>query len=290
MHFESVSELPHITHPYAAHLIRNRQSKTFSAIKALSARHRWCITGTPIQNSLEDLGSLVEFLRVHPFDSPGSFQDTFISSSKSWEHLKALIQCIAIRRTKATIEQEINLPPRREIVQPVHIDSDERQIYDLIKRHFVLSIDSGGSTMNAFNLILRLRQVCNHGLDLLPAHLQEWIKQARLFSDQPLPNLTSCEVCNGLLAPKGKEVMVLPCLHELCRTCINWDDKGDKDKDTVCPICEGSYPKAIEQLSARVGQDLDVQYRPSSKVRALITNLQTDRKEAALSKTSAVKR
>lgn len=281
--------LPHITYSYAAHLIRNRQSKTFLAIKTLNTRHRWCITGTPIQNSLEDLGSLVEFLRVHPFDNPGSFQDTFISSSKSWEHLKALIQCIAIRRTKATIEQEINLPRRRDIVQPVYIDSDERQIYDLIKRHFSLSIDSGGSTMNAFSLILRLRQVCNHGLDLLPTHLQEWIKQARLFSDQTLPNLTACEVCNGTLAPKGKEMMILPCSHELCQTCVDLGEKGDKGKSAVCPICEGSYSQAIGQLSARVDQDSDLQYKPSSKVCALITNLQAD-KEAAQSKMNVAKR
>lgn len=50
----------------AAHVIRNRSTKKYKAMADLSASIRWCITGTPIQNSLRDLGSLVEFLRV-PF-------------------------------------------------------------------------------------------------------------------------------------------------------------------------------------------------------------------------------
>lgn len=282
--------LTHLTHLDAAHIIRNRKSKTFSAIKAINSRHRWCITGTPIQNSLEDLASLVEFLHVHPFDSPDSFRDTFMASGKYWERLKSLIQCIAIRRTKATIEQEINLPQRREIVQLVHLDSDERQIYDLIKRHFALSIDSGGSTMNAFSLILRLRQVCNHGRDLLPAHLQRWIDQARLFSDQTLPNPASCEVCNNIPVLKGRELMILPCLHQLCQTCIKWDDRGDKEKSAICPLCEGSLPRVFEQSFDSVRSDSHSQYNPSSKVRALIKNLNIDRKEAVQSKTLTAKR
>lgn len=279
-----------MTHLVAAHIIRNRNSKTFSAIRAIRSRHRWCITGTPIQNSLEDLGSLVEFLHVHPFDTPNSFRDTFMASVKSWERLKSLIQCIAIRRTKATIEQEINLPQRKDIVQPVKLDGEERQIYDLIKQHFALSIDSGGTALNAFSLILRLRQVCNHGRDLLPAHLQRWIDEAQIFSGQTIPNPASCELCTNMPVLKDKALVVLPCLHQLCQACMEWDDNGDKDKSAVCPLCEVSVSGATEPFSGHLNRVAKLQCKPSSKVRALITNLNVDRKEAVRTKGLIAKR
>jgi SNF2 family DNA or RNA helicase len=50
-------------------MIQNRSSKRAQAVFALHARYRWYLTGIPIQNRLEDLGSLVEFLRVDPFDN-----------------------------------------------------------------------------------------------------------------------------------------------------------------------------------------------------------------------------
>lgn len=214
-----------------------------------------------------------------------------MASGTSWERLKAFVQCIAIRRTKATIEQEINLPQRKDIVQAVNLDGEERKIYDLIKRNFALSIDSGGTTLNAFTLILRLRQVCNHGRDLLPAHLQRWTDQARLFSDEPLPNSASCELCNNIPVLRGSSLVVLPCLHQLCQTCtIKWDDKGDKDQNTVCPLCEEPFPGAIEKSFGGLDSDSPWQYKPSSKVRALITNLNVDRKEAAQSRAITAKR
>lgn len=214
-----------------------------------------------------------------------------MASGKSWERLKTLIQCIAIRRTKATMEQEINLPQRKDIVQPVNLNGEERHIYDLIKRNFALSIDSGGTTLNAFSLILRLRQVCNHGRDLLPANLRRWIDEARLFSDQTLPNSASCELCNNMPVLTGGSLVVLPCLHQLCQTCtIKWDDKGDKDQNAVCPLCEESFPGVIEKSFGGLDSDSPWLYKPSSKVRALVTNLNVDRKEAVQSRAITAKR
>jgi hypothetical protein len=149
---------------------------------------------------------------------------------------------------------------------------------------------TGVSKMTSFSLVLRLPQVGNHGLDLLPAQLQEWVEQARFFSDQISPYLVSCEVCNVSLSQKDKELAILPCLHELCQMCIKWDGKYGKHTTPICPICKGSYYETTEKPPARMTQYLDPEYKPSSKVRALITNLQTDRKEAAQLNASAEKR
>ncbi|KAI0101763.1 SNF2 family N-terminal domain-containing protein [Nemania sp. FL0031] len=160
-----------------AHIIKNRNSQIFHAACKLEAQHRWCVTVTPIQNSVEDLGALIGFLRISPFDTPRRRNSMF------WGRLKHLVQCISLRRTKESIGASLALPQRREIEHPVDLTSDERRIYDLTKRHFNQALDSGKPSLCTFNLLLRLRQVCNHGRDLLPKALQEWLDQALQYMD-----------------------------------------------------------------------------------------------------------
>ncbi|CAI7648686.1 unnamed protein product [Penicillium viridicatum] len=73
--------------PSTSHYIRNRATKQFQAVVNLSAQHRWCLTGTPIQNSIEDLGALVAFLRVPILDRVAPFRK-FISTPTSSETRK----------------------------------------------------------------------------------------------------------------------------------------------------------------------------------------------------------
>ena len=89
-----------------AHHIKNRQSKTAKACYELDARHRWVLTGTPIVNRLEDLFSLVHFLRVEPW-SNFSFWKTFITVPfESKDFIRALdvvqtvLEPLVLRRTK----------------------------------------------------------------------------------------------------------------------------------------------------------------------------------------------
>ena len=97
-----------------AHVIRNRSSQLFHSVCTLQARHRWCLTGTPIQNRVEDFGALVGFLRVYPFDSPAGFYSNFINfiqkgDNRGIEKLKALVQAISLRRTKEYVFGELKL-------------------------------------------------------------------------------------------------------------------------------------------------------------------------------------
>jgi DNA repair protein RAD5 len=89
-----------------AHTIKNRQSKTAKACYELSAEHRWVLTGTPIVNRLEDLFSLVRFLRVEPWNN-FSFWRTFITVPfESKDFMRALdvvqtvLEPLVMRRTK----------------------------------------------------------------------------------------------------------------------------------------------------------------------------------------------
>ena len=162
-----------------AHLIKNRRSKSARACYELSAIHRWVLTGTPIVNRLEDLFSLVRFLKVEPWNN-FSFWKTFITvpfESKDYARALNVVQTVleplVLRRTKMmkTPEGEplVPLPPRKIEIQEVDLSTEEREIYDFIytraKRTFNDNVEAGTllkSYSTIFAQILRLRQSCCH--------------------------------------------------------------------------------------------------------------------------------
>jgi len=162
-----------------AHTIKNRQAKTSKACYELKAKHRWVLTGTPIVNRLEDLFSLVRFLKVEPW-SNFSFWKTFITvpfESKDFVRALNVVQTVleplVLRRTKdmKTPQGEalVPLPPRTIVVEEVELSKTEREVYDLIfnraKRAFNESLQAGTllkSYTTIFAQILRLRQSCCH--------------------------------------------------------------------------------------------------------------------------------
>uniref|UniRef100_A0A093V2A7 DNA repair protein rad5 n=1 Tax=Talaromyces marneffei PM1 TaxID=1077442 RepID=A0A093V2A7_TALMA len=162
-----------------AHLIKNRLSKSARACYELNAIHRWVLTGTPIVNRLEDLFSLVRFLKVEPW-SNFSFWKTFITVPfESKDYVRALnvvqtvLEPLVLRRTKTmqTPEGEalVPLPPRTVTIEEVELSEEERAIYDLVywraKRAFNDNVEAGTllkSYSTIFAQILRLRQTCCH--------------------------------------------------------------------------------------------------------------------------------
>ncbi|KAK4149130.1 DNA repair protein rad5 [Chaetomidium leptoderma] len=162
-----------------AHGIKNRQSKTARACYQVAARHRWVLTGTPIVNKLEDLFSLVRFLRVEPWNN-FSFWRTFITVPfESKDYMRALdvvqtvLEPLVMRRTKDMKtpggEPLVPLPPKRIEIVDIELSKAERDVYDYIftraKRTFFANVEAG-TVMKAFTSIfaqiLRLRQSCCH--------------------------------------------------------------------------------------------------------------------------------
>lgn len=162
-----------------AHNIKNRQSKTAKACFELTAEHRWVLTGTPIVNRLEDLFSLVRFLRVEPWNN-FSFWRTFITVPfESKDFMRALnvvqtvLEPLVMRRTKdmktPSGEPLVPLPPKEVNIVDIELSKAERDVYEHVfaraKRTFYANVEAGTvmkSYTSIFAQILRLRQTCCH--------------------------------------------------------------------------------------------------------------------------------
>ncbi|KAL2818730.1 SNF2 family N-terminal domain-containing protein [Aspergillus cavernicola] len=169
-----------------AHRIRNRSSQIFKAVSSVKAHYRWCLTGTPIQNSLDDYGALLGFLQVPTFKDKPAF-DHWIATPAKWKHanslqnLRCLVAATAFRRTKAMVEATVKLPTKTEKIESVELSSADRELYEFfqgkasktaIELNRSGQVESGMQEKkkeNTLSLIGFMRLICNHGEQLLPA-------------------------------------------------------------------------------------------------------------------------
>lgn len=206
-----------MTHDFGtAHKIRNPSSKIFNAACEISARFRWCLTGTPIQNSLDDFGSLLSFIGVPPFVTRDQYRfwissPIFLNHEHSLRTLQKLVRATCLRRTKAQpyLATTLKLPRKMERLETVELLPDEREMYEFFKRqsYLLASKDTEAestttinaavkkrrranekeaksgklrrkSTGNIVLLLSVLRLICNHGQVLLPrVALEAWQKR-----------------------------------------------------------------------------------------------------------------
>ena len=144
----------------------------------LEADRRIALTGTPIQNKIEDVWALFRFLRLDPVSDKDVFQKYVANPCKYGEQigvarLQLIMRCCTLRRTKDSRAEDgrkiLSLPPRREIQQWLTLRDDEREVYDArqaavkqqvqeLKQNNQLSKNYG----NVLQEILRLRQICDH--------------------------------------------------------------------------------------------------------------------------------
>ena len=100
-----------------AHSIKNRNAKMTKACCALSSEFRWCLTGTPMQNNLDELQSLIKFLRITPYDNLAEWRahiDAPLKNGRGYlaiRRLHSLLRCFMKRRTKDILKEEGALVP-----------------------------------------------------------------------------------------------------------------------------------------------------------------------------------
>jgi superfamily II DNA or RNA helicase len=155
-----------------AQAIKNPDSQVARAARALQARWRVALTGTPIENRLEELWSQLDFANPGLLGSLASFQARWARPIAAGEPgvaeaLRRRIRPFVLRRTKRAVAPE--LPPRTERVLRCELDAEERVVYDAVRaaarRDVAERLAAGASPLAALEALLRLRQAaCHRGL------------------------------------------------------------------------------------------------------------------------------
>jgi superfamily II DNA or RNA helicase len=159
-----------------AQMIRNPASQVASAAYRLKAGRRLCMSGTPVENSLDDIWSSFKFLNPGLLGSYSDFQGRFVEPIKNGDHqrgieLRRRVMPFVMRRHKRDVATE--LPPKTEVVLQCELSKSERVVYQAVlgsvKRELLEKIESGVGVLSALEVLLRLRQACCH-LSLVPGH------------------------------------------------------------------------------------------------------------------------
>ncbi|KAJ6104356.1 helicase [Penicillium sp. IBT 18751x] len=154
-----------------AHNIRRRKTRQYATVSEISATRRWCLIGTPIQNHVDDLGTLVSFLKVPLLDDPEVFRvhvrnQKHSNVSNRFDNLRKLLGCICLRMTKAIGYLD---DPTVDLLY-LDLGPAEAQIYNDIVRHhrarleMAVSLeDNANASQQIFKAIHELRLFCNNG-------------------------------------------------------------------------------------------------------------------------------
>ncbi len=154
-----------------AQAIKNERSLASTSVRALSARHRLALTGTPVENNLGELWSLFEFTHPGLLGRKGEFQKNFrdpIEKQGDEERLEIVRSRVApfiLRRLKESVAKD--LPPKTELVRSVDLTGDQRDLYESIRlaadedvRSAIKRKGIGGSAVTILDALMKLRQVC----------------------------------------------------------------------------------------------------------------------------------
>ena len=155
-----------------AQAIKNQDSQTARAAFRLNAVFRIALSGTPVENRLEELWSLSRFANPGLLGELSTFRDRFavpIANGKDGAaaSLRARIRPFLLRRTKGEVLKE--LPPRTETRELVQLDDSERATYDAVlaatRKEVASMLGEGKNTLAILEALLRLRQAaCHQGL------------------------------------------------------------------------------------------------------------------------------
>lgn len=153
--------------------IKNALSQTAQAVKKLNAQHKMALSGTPIENKLEELWSVFDFLMPGFMFSISEFNYRYVNpimerSDKTVEkRLKLQIYPFILRRMKRDVAKD--LPDKVENIAYCELTPEQRDFYldvlDSTKEELFKSIEQNGlekSRMSIFSALLRLRQICCH--------------------------------------------------------------------------------------------------------------------------------
>ncbi|KAK3684318.1 SNF2 family N-terminal domain-containing protein [Podospora appendiculata] len=258
-----------------AHFIRNSSTKNFKAVANLSASIRWCLTGTPVQNSLDDLASLIRFLQVPLLEDSKTFKRHMMGKKRKakgievpipdYKNLKLLLGSICLRRSTSTILSSLGV---EYIERRPDFSDTERRDYDMLATSCEQSIKeavNGKATKkqhaSILTAMLKLRILCNTGCAGLMGDTTDDVEK-QLEPDEQI----------SLLQQKGEAICTKCSSDMLSGDAGGVCDKqhGKTHRQLRCQICiqgdftsekAGASPAEVSSLGNIVDDPMeDVQY------------------------------
>ncbi|KAL8948238.1 MAG: hypothetical protein Q9222_005561 [Ikaeria aurantiellina] len=240
-----------------AQCIKNKNTKAALGACELQAQFRFCMSGTPMQNSVTELYSLIRFLRIKPYNEQHRFTTDFTKPLRStfdddkqrgMQKLQALLKAILLRRDKkSTIDGKpiLSLPERTIESQHTEFSQDEQAFYSHLEGKSQLQFNKylragtvGRNYSNVLVLLLRLRQACCHphlikdfgvaapsAAETASEDLDTMAKQlppdaiARIIEQGDLNNHSGLE-CPVCMDATENATIFIPCGHNTCSECF----------------------------------------------------------------------
>ncbi|XP_008849206.1 chromodomain-helicase-DNA-binding protein 6 [Nannospalax galili] len=148
-----------------AHRLKNRNCKLLEGLKLMALEHKVLLTGTPLQNSVEELFSLLNFLEPSQFPSETAFLEEFgdLKTEEQVKKLQSILKPMMLRRLKDDVEK--NLAPKQETIIEVELTNIQKKYYRAILEKNFSFLTKGANQHNMPNLIntmMELRKCCNH--------------------------------------------------------------------------------------------------------------------------------
>ncbi|KAK4162003.1 ATP-dependent helicase ULS1 [Cladorrhinum sp. PSN259] len=260
-----------------AQCIKNKETQGSKGVSAILATYRWCLTGTPMMNSVSELFPLIRFLRIKPYCEVKEFQRAFknlsarngatdFSRNQAMTQLRVTLKAIMLRRMKnSEIDGKpiISLPPKTENSEMVVFSDDEKQFYNdletrsqVIFNKYLRTGTVGKNYSNILVLLLRLRQACCHPhlIDFECVGSSEaddgMIDRAKGMNAAVVERIKTIEAWECPICYDAVEdpVLMLPCGHDTCSECFtSLTDKharealasGNETGNVKCPQCRG---------------------------------------------------
>uniref|UniRef100_A0A8C3TIL4 Chromodomain helicase DNA binding protein 9 n=1 Tax=Chelydra serpentina TaxID=8475 RepID=A0A8C3TIL4_CHESE len=148
-----------------AHRLKNKNCKLLEGLKLMNLEHKVLLTGTPLQNTVEELFSLLHFLEPLRFPAESTFMQEFgdLKTEEQVQKLQAILKPMMLRRLKEDVEKK--LAPKEETIIEVELTNIQKKYYRAIleKNFAFLSKGAGHANVpNLVNTMMELRKCCNH--------------------------------------------------------------------------------------------------------------------------------
>jgi SNF2 family DNA or RNA helicase len=187
--------------------IKNESAKQTRAIRSLNARHKIALTGTPVENRLSELWSIMEFLNPNYLGSGQEFGKKFATPIEKYhdknraETLKRLLQPFVLRRLKTDKSIIQDLPDKMEMNVFCNLTQEQASLYEAVVKEMLEKIEQSEGIERkglVLSTLLKLKQICNHPAQFigdsssLPgrsgklAHLEEMLAEVLAAGDKAL--------------------------------------------------------------------------------------------------------